>query len=398
MSNRRLMPRSDHGTITVTSWRDPKRHLWLLGLVVPAVVLASWAGVCLTGFGVFWWLGPILTFIVLPILDYVVGQDAENPPDSALLRLENDRFYRWATYLYMPIQYLSVVVACWLWTGGGGVVLNPVDKVGLMITLGGIGGIAINAAHELGHQRAKAEQRLSKVALAQTCYGHFFVAHNRGHHVRVATPEDPASSRMGESLYAFIPRSVRGSARTAWRLERQRLARAGQSPWNVRNEALNAWLMTMVLFGALVFAFGLEVLPWLIGQAIVGICLLESINYIEHYGLRRQRRADGRYERVRPSHSWNSNSVVANLFLFHLQRHSDHHAHPSRRYQTLCHDDEAPQLPAGYTAMLSLAAVPALWRRVMDPRVLDHYGHDVRLAALHPRRERRLLDRYSPTK
>jgi alkane 1-monooxygenase len=381
--------------ITISHWRDPKRYLWLLGLIVPAVVVSSWIGAYLTSWGIFWWLGPILTFVVIPILDYVVGPDADNPPDSALAWLEGDRFYRWATYLFLPIQYVSVVLACWLWSGGGWVTMHPVDRLGLMVTLGGIGGIAINAAHELGHQRAKTEQRLSKVALAQSCYGHFFVAHNRGHHVQVATPNDPASSRLGEGLYSFIPRSVAGSVRSAWKLEYRRLARAGKSPWTLRNDVLNGCLMSTLLFGVLVFVFGIDVLTWLVGQAIVGFCLLETINYIEHYGLRRQQMPGGRYERVRPSHSWNSNSVVANLFLFHLQRHSDHHAHPHRRYQALCHDDEAPQLPAGYATMLLLAMVPPLWRRIMDPRVLAHYGGDVHLAALSPRREKRLLDRYA---
>jgi alkane 1-monooxygenase len=152
--------------------------------------------------------------------------------------------------------------------------------------------------------------------------------------------------------------------------------------------------MTLVLYSGLVAVFGREVLPWLIGQAIVGICMLEMINYVEHYGLRRQRRADGRYERVRPAHSWNNNTIVSNLFLFHLQRHSDHHAHPQRRYQALLHDDEAPQLPAGYATMLLVAAIPPLWRRVMDRRVLAHYDGDIRRAALQPRHEKRLLARY----
>jgi alkane 1-monooxygenase len=389
-----LADQPNRTVIMVAQWRDPKRYLWLLGLVVPTVFLFAWFGVYLTGSGVFWWLGPIVTFVILPVLDYAVGRDDENPPESALARLEDDRFYRWATYLYLPIQYASLALACWVWSGGGGVTLGTVDRIGLMVTIGGIGGVAINAAHELGHQRARAEQRLSKLALAQACYGHFFVAHNRGHHVRVATPEDPASSRMGESLYLFIPRSAAGSVRCAWQLERRRLRRSGLPAWDLRNDALNAWLVSVVLFGALVALFGLEVLPWLVGQAVVGICLLEAINYIEHYGLRRQRRPNGRYERVRPSHSWNNNTVVANLLLFHLQRHSDHHAHPARRYQALRHDDEAPQLPAGYTAMLLLASVPPLWRRVMDPRVVAHYGGDVSLAAVNPRHEKRLRDRY----
>ena len=229
-----------------------------------------------------------------------------------------------------------------------------------MLTVGGVAGVAINAAHEMGHQRAQSERWLSKVALAQTGYGHFFVEHNRGHHARVGTPEDPASARMGENVYLFYFRSILGSLRSAWRIEGRRLARRGQSAWTPRNDVLNSWLMTIALFAALVAAFGVGVLPWLVGQAAIGFFLLETINYLEHYGLRRQRRPDGSYEKVRPSHSWNSNSVISNVFLFHLQRHSDHHANPHRRYQALCHADEAPQLPAGYATMVVVALLPAV--------------------------------------
>jgi alkane 1-monooxygenase len=368
------------------SWRDPKRYLWVLGAVVPALVFESWFLVQVTGCSLFWFFGPILAFVVIPVLDHVVGADAENPPDRALTWLESDRFYRWITYLYLPSQYLSLVFACWLWAGGGWLTMTLADKIGLMTTVGIIGGVSISAAHELGHRRARLERRLSKLALAQTCYGHFFVEHNRGHHARVATPEDPASSRFGESLYHFVPRSVAGALVSAWRIERTRFRRLGKSHWSASNDILNAWAVSVALFVVLAVWFGPTVLPWLVGQAIIGFCMLETVNYLEHYGLRRQRTADGRYERVRASHSWNSNTVVANVVLFHLQRHSDHHAHPIRRYQSLRHFDEAPQLPTGYTTMMLLALCPPLWRRVMDWRVLEHYGGDVSLVATAPRR------------
>ena len=375
-------------------WRDRKRYVWLLGLIIPTLVPVSWAAAAVTGSGVFWWSGPILVFVLIPVLDFLVGPDSENPPDSAIAWLEHDRFYRWAIYLYLPAQYVSLVLACWFWSGGGGVVLTDLDKLGLMLTVGGVAGVAINAAHEMGHQRGQSERWLSKVALAQTGYGHFFVEHNRGHHARVATPEDPASARLGENVYLFHCRSIHGSLCSAWRIERSRLARGGKSAWTPRNDVLNAWLMTIALFAALVAAFGVGVLPWLIGQAAIGFLLLETINFLEHYGLRRQRRPDGCYEQVRPSHSWNSNSVISNVLLFHLQRHSDHHANPHRRYQALCHADEAPQLPAGYATMVVAALLPPLWRRLMDRRVLAHYGGDIRRAAVSPRKAKRLLKRY----
>jgi alkane 1-monooxygenase len=365
-------------------WRDPKRYLWLFGCVVPALVAESWLLVQATGLRMFWWLGPIFAFGLVPLLDWIIGPDAKNPPDSALGWLEDDRFYRWLTYLYLPSQYLSLVFACWLWSGGGWVTMAFVDCLGLTLTVGIVGGIAISTAHELGHRRARSERWLSKIALAQTCYGHFFVEHNRGHHARVATPDDPATSRLGENLYRFLPRSIVGGLGSAWNLEGARLKRLGTSRWSVRNDVLNAWLMSAALFVVLAAWFGIVVLPWLIGQAVVGFSLLEAVNYLEHYGLRRQKLPNGRYEPVRPGHSWNSNTVVANIFLFHLQRHSDHHAHAGRRYQALRHAEEAPQLPYGYATMLVLAAIPPLWRRVMDWRVSEHYGGDISIPAISP--------------
>ena len=373
------------------SWSDPKRYAWLLGLIVPLLPFIAWAGVELTGFGVFWFYGPILVFIIFPLLDMVVGLDAENPPDSVIKWLEQDRYYRWCTYVFIPVQYAGLVFACWLWADGG---LSTIDSIGLALTMSMVSGIAINTAHELGHKRASLEKWLSKVALAQSGYGHFFIEHNRGHHVQVATPEDPASARLGESFWAFLPRTVTGSLRSAWSLERQRLARSDHSPWTWRNDILQAWAMTVVLFAVLTIVFGVVVLPYLLLQAVVGFSLLEVVNYLEHYGLLRQRKEDGRYERCLPEHSWNSNNVASNVLLYHLQRHSDHHANPTRRYQALRHVDEAPQLPTGYAGMIVLAWVPPLWRRVMDHRLLEHYGGEVRRANIQPRARRKVLARY----
>lgn len=372
-------------------WHDPKRHAWLLGLVVPSLPFVAWAMVSLTGLAVFWWVGPMLVFVLMPVLDTVLGRDGSNPPEAAVARLDADHYYRWCTYLFIPLQYLSLVFASALWATGD---LSPWSSLGLAITVGCVGGIAINTAHELGHKRPTVERWLSKVALAQTCYGHFQIEHNRGHHAKVSTPEDPASSRLGEHFYEFFPRTVIGSLRSAIALEREREARAGERFWSPRNEVLNAWAMSVVLFGGLVAVFGWSIAPWLAVQAVFGFSLLEVVNYLEHYGLARQRRDDGRYERCRPEHSWNANNTASNLLLYQLQRHSDHHAHPVRRYQSLRHFDDVPQLPTGYAGMILLAYVPPLWRRVMDPRVLDFYEGDVTRANLHPRRRDHLLARY----
>ncbi len=177
-------------------------------------------------------------------------------------------------------------------------------------------------------------------------------------------------------------------------MERVRLERTGRSVWSIHNDILQAWAMTVGLFAALAIAFGPVVLPYLLLQAVLGFSLLEVVNYLEHYGLLRGKKEDGRYERCLPQHSWNSNNVASNVLLYHLQRHSDHHANPTRRYQALRHVEEAPQLPTGYAGMIALAWFPPLWRRVMDRRLLDHYGGDLGRANIQPRARRRVLARY----
>jgi len=372
-------------------WTDPKRYLWLFGLVVPMLPFLAFGLAGLTGLGIAYWFGPFVVFALIPFLDTAIGKDAENPPDSAIKWLEQDRYYRWCTYLFLPLQLAGLVFACSLWANGG---LSFAENLGLALTVAMVGGIAINTAHELGHKRKLYERWLSKVALAQTFYGHFFIEHNRGHHVRVATPEDPASSRLGESFWEFLPRTVWGSLSSSIHLEHERLDRLDKPFLTPQNDILNAWAMSVALFAGLIVIFGLEVAPWLAFQAVVGFSLLEVVNYLEHYGLMRQKREDGRYERCRPEHSWNSDNVASNVFLYHLQRHSDHHANPVRRFQALRHFENLPELPSGYATMIVAAYVPPIWRRVMDPKVLAHYGGDVTLANILPRKREQILARY----
>ncbi|WP_280199163.1 alkane 1-monooxygenase [Nocardia cyriacigeorgica] len=388
-------------------WRDRKRYLWLFGLIPPtALGLAAALVWVFNQLGwqqvapVWWWIGPLLLYVLLPILDRLFGPDGQNPPDEVMEQLEHDRYYRYCVYAYIPFQLASLVFAAYLWTAtdlswlgiDGG--LGLWSKIGVALSVGVMGGVGINTAHELGHKKDELERWLSKITLAQTGYGHFYIEHNRGHHVRVATPEDPASSRFAESFWAFLPRSVWGSLRSAWELERTRLYRMGKSPWTLRNDVLNAWLMSVVLWAGLVAVFGPMVLPFLVIQAVYGFSLLETVNYLEHYGLLRQRTPAGRYERCTPEHSWNSDHIVTNIFLYHLQRHSDHHANPTRRYQILRSMDGAPNLPSGYASMISLAYFPPLWRKVMDHRVLDHYDGDITRVNIHPAKRDRVLARY----
>jgi len=388
-------------------WQDKKRHLWLMGLIAPTalfvVMPVVWA---MNQFGwqtasqAFFWIGPFLIYILLPSLDLRFGPDGQNPPDEVMERLENDKYYRYCTYVYIPFQYASVIVGAYLftasdlsWLGYDGSLSWPA-KIGLALSVGTLGGIGINTAHELGHKKDSLERWLSKITLAQTWYGHFYIEHNRGHHVRVSTPEDPASARFGETFWEFLPRSVWGSLRSGWQLEAQRMRRMGKSPFNIRNDVLNAWLMSLVCWGVLVAVFGPALIPFIVIQAVYGFTLLETVNYLEHYGLLRQKTANGRYERCSPEHSWNSDHLVTNLFLYHLQRHSDHHANPTRRYQILRSIDDAPNLPSGYASMISLTYFPPLWRKVMDHRVLEHYGGDITRVNVDPRRREKILARY----
>ena len=391
----------------VEQWRDRKRYLWLMGLIPPtAVFMAAGLVWAFNQIGwnavapVWWWIGALLVYGLLPILDRFFGPDGDNPPDEVMKALEEDKYYRYCTYAYIPFQLASLVFACYLWSADnlswlgidGG--LGLISKIGLAISIGVMGGVGINTAHELGHKKDELERWLSKITLAQTFYGHFYIEHNRGHHVRVATPEDPASSKFGESFWAFLPHSVWGSLRSSWELEKTRMQRLGKSTWSIHNDVLNAWLMSVVLYAVLVAVFGPIVLPFLAIQAIYGFSLLETVNYLEHYGLQRQKKDNGRYERCTPEHSWNSDHIVTNIFLYHLQRHSDHHANPTRRYQTLRSMDGAPNLPSGYASMISLAYFPPVWRRVMDHRVLDHYDGDITRVNIAPSKREKILAAY----
>lgn len=379
---------------SASGWSDGKRYLWLLGaLTITLPILAAQLALS-TGLHVFWWFGPLFAFGVIPILDTLIGDDRDNPPEAVVPHLERERYYRLIVYLATLVEYVAFFACVWI---VGTHALAWYDYVGFALSLGAATGISINTAHELGHKTDRFERWLAKITLAPVAYGHFYVEHNRGHHVRVATAEDPASARYGESFWAFLPRTVTGSIRSAWRLEKARLERLGHSPWTWRNEVLHAWAMTVVVWGIAIVLAGKVVIPFLVIQAVYGASLLEVVNYVEHYGLGRSKLPNGRYERCTPQHSWNSNHVVTNLFLYQLQRHADHHANPTRSYQALRHFDDSPQLPAGYATMILFAYVPPLWYRVMNPRVVAHYGGNMAQSNIKPSIRARVLAQYPAT-
>lgn len=374
-------------------WTDHKRYLWLLGIAIMLLPVLGGALALSTGWSVFWWFSPLFVYTVLPLADWLIGEDRVNPPEAQVRELEQDSYYDWAVFLAVPVQMAVFGWAVW---AAATLDLHWFELLGLAISIGGIGGASINTAHEIGHKPGFLRGLLAKLALSQTGYGHFYVEHNRGHHVRVATPEDPASARFGETFWEFLPRSVIGGMVSGWKLEKARLERQGHSVWNWRNNNLQAWAMTVVIYGAITYWAGWWMLGFLVFQGVYGFSLLEVVNYLEHYGLCRQKLENGQYERCQPHHSWNSNHIVTNIFLYHLQRHSDHHANPTRSYQSLRHFEGVPELPSGYAGMVLLAYFPPLWFKVMNPKVIAHHKGDMRHANIKPSIREQVLAQHSP--
>ena len=374
------------------SYTDLKRHMWLISVFMPLLPLSGVILFYQTGEQLMLLL-PLCGYVVMPILDWLIGSDANNPPEEIVPQLDADPYYRWLTYATVPLHFVVLIIMCYV------VASHPLSLWAIFacaIVAGGYSGLGINTAHELGHKNTPIEKALAKIALAVPAYGHFCVEHNRGHHVLVATPEDPASSRMGESIYAFVLREIPGTFKRGWELEAARLKNQSKSLWSWENEILQSYLITCLLQGGLIWAFGWIMLPFLAIHNIWAWFQLTSANYVEHYGLLREKNPNGRYERCQPHHSWNANYIVSNLALFQLERHSDHHANPSRRYQSLRNFPDLPELPNGYYGMYVLAYVPWLWFRVMDRRLLElpHIQGDLSKVNIDPRKRETILARY----
>ncbi|WP_425259996.1 alkane 1-monooxygenase [Rubrivivax sp. RP6-9] len=373
-------------------YRDGKRWAWLLSVVWPLVPFTGLWAHHASGHEIALALPLLISYGLMPLLDALIGEDESNPPEAVIGQLDADRYYRWLTWLTVPLHFVALIGCAW-WAATHE--LSWWAFVLLAYAAGADSGLGLNTAHELGHKHNRQEQWLARMALAVPAYGHFTVEHGRGHHRWVATPEDCASSRMGESIYRFALRELPGGIRRAWALERERLAALGLGPCSWSNTILQSYAITLVLQGGLVAAFGWTMLPFLAIHNLVAWWQLTSANYVEHYGLLRRKLPSGAYEAPQPHHSWNTNHLVTNLATFHLQRHSDHHAHPSRRYQCLRHFSDLPQLPSGYFGMFTLAYIPRLWFRVMDPRLLalPQVQGDLARVNIDPRARKVLLAR-----
>ena len=352
-------------------YRDPKRHFWILSLLIPCVVFLGPSLHALTGATAVLWLPIVLLYGGIPLVDLLVGEDRANPPELAVPALQADRHSRRITYALVPLLWASFIFEAWF------VATRRLPAHGLLavgITGGTICGFGLIVGHELGHQHNRLETWLARFVLSLGCYGHFTIEHNKGHHRDVATPEDSASARMGESIYRFCLREIPGGLRRAWRWEQRRLRRLGKPVLGWGNQILTPLLISGLLYGSLLAALGPAPIPFFLLTVLIGAFLLSTANYVEHYGLLRETGADGRYEPCQPRHSWNTNHRFSGWTIFHLQRHSDHHANPTRRYQCLRHFDDLPTLPSGYWGMFVLAWLPPLWFRIMDPRLVAAVG------------------------
>jgi len=306
-----------------------------------------------------------MTFVAVPLFDALIGLDTRNPPDAPPGRLARALF-RLATWLAVPSQAALLGWGLWFATRRQ---TTPLEVVGALLAVGITGGVnGITVAHELVHRSSRLDRVLGGVLLALVSYLHWAIEHVAGHHRRVATPEDPATARLGETLPAFMVRSVCRGFQSAWQIESARNTRRGvRAVW--RNRVLQGVAVSCGLTAAIGLFAGARAMAFFLGQSVVAIAFLETVNYIEHYGLRRRLVGPGVYERVTSLHSWNSAHRLTNALLFNLQRHSDHHVWPARPYHILRHRPESPQLPTGYAGMALLAMVPPLWRRVMHPRL-----------------------------
>ena len=342
-------------------WKDAKY------LIAYALPFAAALGLYLQGIWSF--LGLFLSFVIIPLAELLIKPNPANLTPLQESSQIKKGFFDWLLYLNVPIVYGLVGYLVYLVAIVG---VSTMEIVGMTLSVGiVVGSCGINVGHELGHRDTWYEQFMARLLLTPALYTHFTVEHNYGHHKYVATPADPATARLNEPLYAFWVRSITGAYGHAWVLQRELLDQQGKSFWDIgSNIMLQGSILQVLYLVAIGWVAGPTGVLLAVVTALIGILLLETVNYIEHYGLVRQQLASGRFEPVNPTHSWNSDHEMGRIFLYELTRHSDHHFKSQRKYQVLRHMDESPQLPFGYPTSIILAFIPPLWMRIMNNRAL----------------------------
>ena len=373
-------------------YTDHKRHMYWLILIAPAVSLSSiWLYFVLDKNPLVTFIPALFFYIFTPIMDAIMGEDPHNPPEEVVSAMAADNYYRFTVHTLVFVA-ITVFLSFVIFVGTQDLPWWAI--LALILGGGSNSGGVMTMTHELGHKASKLDRLTAKIGNMIMGYGHFNIEHNKGHHTWVAAPEDPASSRMGESFYAFMIRELTGTFKRGTGYERDRLQRQGRSFWSVHNDVLQVYAVTLAMAALFVVLFTPAILLFLIPHHFLAWLALTQANYVEHYGLMREKKENGKYERCQPKHSWNTNHTYSNLLSFHLQRHSDHHAYPQRPYQVLRDYDDVPTLPTGYGGCFAMAFIPPLWFKVMDKRVVEWAEGDLSKVNMHEPARARLEARW----
>jgi len=335
---------------------------YLAAYSIPAAAIL---GLYLKGNWVFF--TPVFAFVMIPIFELLLPVKTENlSAKEVSIKLKNPLF---DVLLYINLPLVFGIVGWFLWSLTW-FEYSAAELFGLTISVGiAVGGNGINVAHELGHRKTRFEKTLAKILLIPALYMHFYVEHNYGHHLNAATAEDPASAQYNQTVYSFWFTSMFRQYRSAWKIQLDLLKRAKRSFFSIQNDMLYYTLIQLLYLGIIAYFFGLFAVTIAIGIGVTSAILLETINYIEHYGLSRNKTKSGRYERVSEVHSWNSNHLMGRIILYELTRHSDHHFKSTKKYQTLDYHDVSPQMPFGYPTSMLISLIPPLWFSIMNKRI-----------------------------
>lgn len=313
------------------------------------------------------WLPILYAWLLIPLLELFLKPKKTNLNEAEKEIALHHKGYDYMLYLIVPFQYATLIYFLFSFHQPN---LTNSEISGRICSMGLLcGTFGINVAHELGHRVKTFERILAKLLLATSMYMHFYIEHNKGHHKNVATLEDPSSARLNEPVYFFYFRTILFSYLSAWKIANEDCRKKNRISFSIHNEMLQAHIIQLLLVFTIFLIFGKIITFYFLIAAFIGILLLETVNYIEHYGLVRKKRENGIYERAMPWHSWNSNHPIGRIMLFELSRHSDHHYLASKKYQLLEHHDDAPQLPTGYPGSMLLALVPILWFAVMNAKI-----------------------------
>jgi len=374
-----------------SSWIKSKKYWYLTSMILPGIPIVSAYLSLETGSGLWLWAMFVVLYALLPLFDHISGLDAANPSEELMAELKCDRYYVYVLYSAAIMHWIALIYMGYVVSIGG---FSWFNILGAGLSIGISNGLGLVARHELGH---KVQVFFAKLVLACSGNCHFFIEHNKGHHKDVATPKDPATSGFGESICKFVKREVPGAFRRAWELESARLYRVGKSEWSLSNEIIQPALITVTAYMIIIAFFGPVMIPFLALGAAYGWWQLTCANYIEHYGLMRERDKIGRYERCQARHSWNSYNKISNLVLLHLQRHSDHHV-PRRPYQMLRDYPEVAVLPSGYPWMFTVAMVFSAWFSSMNPMVTEWEEGDMSIVNIDPDVKDEMMKRYHKPK